>query len=400
MEPGRSRHGGPIGDAPQRAMAVRHRSDEETGRSAPRPRSAIVASAATTSRTSIMPTPYARCVQWKTKRQAVGAARLRAPRAHARERRRQRPAARATRLRTARRLDAVDRAHPLREADVVGAVVARALPRHRRQRRRAARCRPRARATGRAHARPANPPSGAASAATGRWRRAQSARCRARPRPDTARRTRCQSDDRPIASRGGRSSVPSADDGARRIAIDDDELVPRDRAGALRAQRAGARSSPRSTRRPRRRCVRYRCWRTTSVARAQQRMWRPPSTRIDLARDVLAPRAGRRPPARRPRACRAAQRRRASGGARPLPRSSPRAAARRPGATAFTRTPGASARASARVICTTPAFVIPCGTYAGHVSNAARSAMLTIGPAATRRAPARRAATGRTARAR
>src|SRR5436190_1444807 len=51
-----------------------------------------------------------------------------------------------------------------------------------------------------------------------------------------------------------------------------------------------------------------------------------------------------------------------------------------PGATALTRTFGASARAIARVICTTAALVIPCGTYAGQLSNAARSAMLTIAP--------------------
>ena len=37
---------------------------------------------------------------------------------------------------------------------------------------------------------------------------------------------------------------------------------------------------------------------------------------------------------------------------------------------AFTRTLGASVRASARVMYTTPAFEIPCGMYAGHVSQA------------------------------
>src|SRR5436190_11599903 len=51
-----------------------------------------------------------------------------------------------------------------------------------------------------------------------------------------------------------------------------------------------------------------------------------------------------------------------------------------PGATALTRTFGASARAIARVICTTAALVIPCGTYAGQLSNSTRSPMLTITP--------------------
>ena len=94
------------------------------------------------------------------------------------------------------------------------------------------------------------------------------------------------------------------------------------------------------------------------------------------------PRAGTRRPARRPPALPS----RASGVVRrrrsPSSGFQPSGSMTTPGATAFTRTSGARACASARVICTTAAFVMPCGTYAGHVSNAARSAMFTIDPCA------------------
>ena len=66
----------------------------------------------------------------KDERPPARARAARSASAYSRSGGRERPAARSARVRARRRLDAVDRAHPLGEADVVRAVLAGALPGH------------------------------------------------------------------------------------------------------------------------------------------------------------------------------------------------------------------------------------------------------------------------------